>query len=434
MKSTHFQGFVVLALAALLGLSCNTQPSSRQVIFWNSMGGPLGDVLDSIITLYNQQADLPVVSVNMGSYGTLSQKLMGAVASNKPPVLAQVYESWTSELLENGKIEPFESFLGYFEDSVLADVWPVLIEDNRFDDQLVTFPFNKSVPVFYYNRDLFRAHGIDSFPRTWDEFRRVAKQLTLDTDGDGNVDIYGTAFPVSVWWFLTMLYQKGGRVIRGDSIVLDSPEAREVLQYMVDLIYKDSCAYLTTGYRHQNDFATGRVAMIWGTIVSYAFMKEAIQFDLGVAPVPSFGDPLVVVSGTNVAIFKGVTREQQEGAARFVRFFLKPEIQALWSAGTGYIPLRRSALNQPLLRDFLAQVPGMREGMLQLEHATFEPRDPIWFTGRRYLSTEGLEPALRGVLSVDQAIRRAQRLLQTEMNRRKRLERSLRHRTSAAAS
>ncbi len=424
MNLTRFRLLLFLALVALLGTACNTQPNPHQVVFWNSMGGPLGDVLDSIIHLYNQQAELPVVSVNMGSYGTLSQKLMGAVASNRPPVLAQVYESWTSELLENGKIEPFEAFAHrYIEDSVMADIWPVLIEDNVFDGQLVTFPFNKSVPVFYYNRDLFREHGIDSFPRTWEEFRHVARQLTLDTDGDGTPEIYGTAFPVSVWWFLTMLYQKGGRVIQGDSIVLDSPEAREVLQYMVDLIYRDSCAYLTTGYRHQNDFATGHVAMIWGTIVSYAFMKKAIKFDLGVAPVPSFGKPLVVVSGTNVAIFRGVTPRQQEGAARFIRFFLQPEIQALWSAGTGYIPLRRSALNQPLLRDFLAQVPGMREGMLQLEHATFEPRDPIWFTGRRYLSTEGLEPALRGVLSVEQALKRATRLLQTELNRRKRLER-----------
>ncbi len=429
MNLTRFRLWTVLGLVALLGTACNTRPNPHQVTFWNSMGGPLGDVLDSIITLYNQQADLPVVSVNMGSYGTLSQKLMGAVASNRPPVLAQVYESWTSELLENGKIEPFETFAPRFiEDSVMADIRPVLIEDNVFDGQLATFPFNKSVPVFYYNRDLFREYGIDSFPRTWDEFRQVAKRLTLDTDGDGTIDIYGTAFPVSVWWFLTMLYQKGGKVIEGDSIVLDSPEAREVLQYMVDLIYRDSCAYLTTGYRHQNDFATGHVAMIWGTIVSYAFMKKAIHFDLGVAPVPSFGEPLVVVSGTNMAIFKGVTPQQQEGAARFVRFFLKPEIQALWSAGTGYIPIRRSALDQPLLRDFLNQVPGMREGMLQLEHATFEPRDPIWFTGRRYLSTEGLEPALRGVLSVEKALERATRLLQTELNRRKRLERRLKRR------
>ena len=426
MNLTRFRLWTVLGLVALLGIACNTRPNPHQVTFWNSMGGPLGDVLDSIITLYNQQAEMPVVSVNMGSYGTLSQKLMGAVASNRPPVLAQVYESWTSELLENGKIEPFETFARrYIEDSVMADIWPVLIEDNVFDGRLVTFPFNKSVPVFYYNRDLFREYDIDSFPRTWDEFRQVAKRLTIDTDGDGTIDIYGTAFPVSVWWFLTMLYQKGGKVIEGDSIVLDSPEAREVLQYMVDLIYRDSCAYLTTGYRHQNDFATGHVAMIWGTIVSYAFMKKAIHFDLGVAPVPSFGEPLVVVSGTNVAIFKGVTPQQQEGAARFVRFFLKPEIQALWSAGTGYIPIRRSALDQPLLRDFLNQVPGMREGMLQLEHATFEPRDPIWFTGRRYLSTEGLEPALRGVLPVEKALKRATRLLQTELNRRKRLERRL---------
>lgn len=389
------------------------------------MGGPLGDVLDSIVTLYNATHQNRVISINMGNYATLSQKIMGAVASNKPPLLAQVYESWTSELLNNNKIVPLSQFISEIPDTVMQDIWPVLIEDNVFDGQIVTFPFNKSVPVFYYNIDLFEKYGIQRFPRTWDEFRETCKKLTLDTNGDGKIDIYGTAFPVSVWWFLTMLHQKGGSIIEGDSINLNTPEAREVLQYLVDLIYKDSVAYLTTGYRHQDDFASGRVAMVWGTIVSYSFMKNKIRFRLGVAPVPSYGTPGVIISGTNVAIFKGHTPETIDRAIDFLRFFLRKDIQVLWSTGTGYIPLRMSVLDMPDMKRFLEQVPGMREAILQLRNAGFEPRDPIWFTGRRYLATEGLEPALRGVLDVRKALNRAQTLLQTELKRRKRMEAAL---------
>ncbi len=421
---------LLFVVFALFTASCQRHGPSG-VPFWHAMGGPLGDVLDSIITLYNQEHSPPIISVKMGNYATLSQKIMGAVASNKPPVMAQVYESWAAELLENNKLVPIQEFLPFFEDSVLEDIWPPLIEDNLFDSTLVSFPFNKSVPVFYYNQDLFEEFGIDSFPKTWEEFREVCKKLTVDRDGDGTIDLYGTAFPVSVWWFLTMLYQKGGSVIRVDSIYLDTPEAQEVLQYLVDLIYKDSCAYLTTGFRHQDDFATGRVAMVWGTIVSYSFMKQKIRFRLGVAPVPNFGEPKVVVSGTNVALFKGATPEELQTAVSFLRFFLKPEIQAMWSTGTGYIPLRRSVLNHPKMQAFLQQVPGMKEAILQLEHATFEPRDPVWFTGRRYLATEGLEPALRGVLSVEASLKRAQKFLETELKRRRRMERALAERKGA---
>jgi len=384
------------------------------------MGGPLGDVLDQIIEEYNEKFDEErILSIKLGSYGTLSQKLMGAVASRKPPVLAQVFESWTSELLKAGKIVPMDPYIREsIPDSVLEDIFPVFKEEVMWGGKFITFPFNKSVPVFYYNIDLFENFGIETFPRTWEEFREVAKKLTLDLDGDGKYDVYGTAFPVQVWMFEVLLFQKGGKLIENGKAVFDSKEGIEALRYMVDLIYKDSCAYLTTGYRHQDDFAMGKVAMVWGTIVSYSFMKEKINFRLGVAPVPKDKDSVVVISGTNVALFKDVDERKRRKAFDFLKFFLRPEIQARWSIGTGYLPLRRSVLEREEMKKFFEEVPGMREAILQVEHAVFEPRDPAWFTGRRYLSTEGIEPALRGVLPPRVSLKRAAALLNQELKRR----------------
>jgi ABC-type glycerol-3-phosphate transport system substrate-binding protein len=410
----------LIPLAFLLVLSC-AKSDDQGVAFWHAMGGPLGDVLNGIIDEHNVGRDsLPIVSVKMGNYSTLSQKLMGAVAADRPPVLAQVYESWTSELSDAGKIVPVEDYSETRLDSAtLADIWPVFLEGNRFDGELLTFPFNKSVPVFYYNMDLFDERGIDRFPGTWDEFREICGELTFDRDGDGQIDVYGSAMTINVWMFATILYQKGGRLIEGDRPAFESKEGIEALQFIKDLIYRDSVAYITTGYKHQDDFATGRVGMVWGTIVSYSFMKDKIDFRLGVAPVPVDRDSVVILSGTNVAMFSGVPEEKRERAFDFVKFFLRPENQSIWSRGTGYLPLRRSVLERPEMQAFFDQVPGMEEAVRQVERGDFEPRDPAWFTGRRYLSTEGIEPALRDVLPVKDALARAASLIETELERRR---------------
>lgn len=383
------------------------------------MGGPLGDALRTIADWYNNSSADHITLVNLGNYNTLSQKIMGAVASNTPPTAAQMYESWTSELLSANKIEPLEHYLSEIDSTKIQKVFPVLIEGNKWEDTLITFPFNKSVPVFYYNMDLFEKYGIKEFPRTWEEFREVARKLTIDENGDGKPEIYGTAFTVDVWTFATILYQKGGALLEGDSVKFFSKEGIEALTFLRNLIFDDKCAYLATGYSHQDDFANGRVAMVWGTIVSYAFMKDKINFKLGIAPVPLDKYRKVIISGTNVGIFRDVSESYKKNFIRFLNYFLEDSVQAFWSARTGYVPLTRTAFEHPVLRDFVNSVYGLKDAMLQVEYGDFEPRDPVWFTGRRVLSEEGLEPALRGYATPEQSLRRAAEIIQEEIERKK---------------
>ncbi len=410
----------LLGTVFLVFLSCGTG-SSPDITLWHALGGPLGVTLRNIVQDFNRAAESPIRLVFMGNYATLSQKIMAAAVARKLPVAGQVYESWTSELREAGKLVPVGS--GFLPDSVLADIFPPFLEANTWDDTLWTFPFNKSVPVLYYNRALFDSLGLAP-PRTWAEFVDLAHQLTLDADGDGKPERWGTAFPVDVWLFVCILYQMGGRIFEGDRVaVADSPgvQALSLLKGLLDA----KVAYLASGYSHQDDFAVGRVAMVFGTIVSYQFLKDKLAFPLGVAPIPQVdpGRPITVMAGTNLALFAGHPDSAYPTVREFLRFFLRPDVQVRWVLGTGYLPLRRSVLDHPGLQELFREVPGMREAMLQVTYAVTEPRDPVWFTARRYLSTEGLEPALRGVLSPEASLKRAARMIQVELDRRKLLVR-----------
>ena len=53
-------------------------------------------------------------------------------------------------------------------------------------------PFMDWWQTLIVRKDLLEKYGLE-VPKNWDDFLDVAKKLTLDVDGDGKIDIYGTA-------------------------------------------------------------------------------------------------------------------------------------------------------------------------------------------------------------------------------------------------
>lgn len=403
---------VVAGLLPVL-VGCGSKPP-EQVIFWHVMGGPLGKTLDSMVADFRHELPGPAVkAVSMGSYTALSQKLMASVAAGNQPGLAQSYEAWTSQLLEKDAVKPFSDYFSPADSAWLDDLFPVMRQECSRQGMLVSLPFNKSVPVYYYNKDLFRKAGLDpdKFPATWDDFVAAAKELTVDRNGDGVPEQWGTAFTVgAAWMFQCLILQNGGDIFSPDGrrVVFDSPEGVEALQYLVDLLYKHRVAFLTTGYEHQNDFLSGRVAMIQSSSASLSYMaQQKIPFELGIAPLPGRKRRAVVISGTNVIMFRQPDQSLMKRGWEFVRWMMEPASSARWSAETSYLPVRRSALDEKALRDKFARYPGLEAAYRQLDYAYPEPNEVVWNIGRSILDEDGLQPALKGFKSPAQSLRQA---------------------------
>jgi len=393
-----------------------------EVTFWHAMGGPLGKTLEKMIADFEKEhPNIKIKSVGMGDYSALAQKLMGAIAVQSPPTIAQVYESWTTQFYQQGVLLPIDSLIqgpNGLSATDLADIFPIFVEDNTWDGKLLTFPFNKSVPVYFYNIKMFRDNGIKEFPKTWPEFKAVCKKLTKDTNGDGIKDIWGTGGGVNSWLFGCMLLQKGGDFFdeKTKRVLVNSPAGVSALEYLIDLIYKDSCQNFVLGYEPQNDFLSGKLAMIWGTSVSWAFMRDKMTFEVGLAPIPKWDKPAVLTYGTNIAIFRKAKPEAIGAAWQFIKWFTNTKNQARWASATFYCPIRKSSLNEPEMQSLMKEVKGLDETLTQLANAFFEPRGEEWFAGRRYLG-EALESAMRLKQTPKQALDEMARRLEKEFKR-----------------
>jgi multiple sugar transport system substrate-binding protein len=384
----------------------------------DAMGGPLGRALDELTGEYVEEGHA-LESVSMGRYQALSQKIMAAVAAGGPPDVAQCYEAWAANLIDNGSLVPIGPMLhgpqGLSEEDI-SDFRSIFLQGSTHGDTLWTFPFNKSVRCLYLNREMLREAGLDRAPRTWGEYREWARRLTVDRDGDGTPEQWGLASQITASMFENLLVQNGGSLLNdaGTAVAFDSREGIEALEFMADLLVRDGTALVSQGFEYQNEFLAGKVAMIEGSSVTLAFIEGKYEFELGIAPLPAGKRAAQLVAGTDVVIF-ATTPERERQAWEFVRWFTEPAQTARWSARTGYLPVRRSALEHPELAAKLEAHPGLREAYAQLDDALPQPKASGWYAGRNILEREAIEPVLRGRMEPEEALRHAAELANREL-------------------
>ena len=178
-------------------------------------------------------------------------KLQAAVSGNKVPDVFYIEQANLQSYVASGVLMDITQQV---EDAGvdLDNIWPYGVDSYRFDGTLQGTPegalygLPKDVGPFGfgYNKTMLEAAGIPlpdpDVPLTFDEFRDLAKQLTVDTDGDGAVDQWGTGLNVQ-WNLQSMVWSNGGDWTNEDrtEVTVDTPEFAEALQYFADLTLVD---------------------------------------------------------------------------------------------------------------------------------------------------------------------------------------------------
>ncbi len=385
--------------------------------FWHAMGGPLGEVLNAMIDEFNAtHPEYFIKADSMGSYEALKQKILASILARNQPDMAQAYEAWISTLIggdalvDLGELDP--DFAAELK-SEKSDFYSVFIKNSFYDGRLMSLPFNKSVPVIYYNKDMFRRAGLDPDkpPETWEEFIEVSRRLTRDLDGDGAPDQWGHEFTDHATYFECLLVQNGGRLLGegGTAMTFNSPEGVEALQFLLDLVRKYRAAdFYLGGYQHQVDFASQKVGMIVASCVSRTFMRKQLKFDWGMAPLLKKKRRAVLVYGTNIVIFARSSPAKQKAAWEFVKWFTSPENSARWSLKTNYVPVRKSAMKLQVMQDEFKSNPSSLVPIQSLNYAFFEPRIVLWLRIREYLG-DAVKETLLGKLPPEEALNKAVR-------------------------
>ncbi|WP_035462139.1 ABC transporter substrate-binding protein [Alicyclobacillus macrosporangiidus] len=379
--------------------AAGTAPAGQVTItFYEAMPGALGDELKKLTDQFQQQnPNIKVELVYNGSYTTQKQKLTAAIAAHKPPTIAQVQETWETEYYNNGLLQPVQDLLPKETVDDLIQIWK---DDNSYDGKLVSVPFNKSAYVLFYNPDDFAKAGITQPPATWDELEKDAIQITKATG------IPGLAFQGSYYTFEMLLRQAGGKVLTDDQkqAAFGDDAGKKALSFMRKLVIDDKAATAIGGNAYLSDgFNTHKYAMDLDSTASMSFIKN-VKFK--VAPLPGDVQKAVPTAGTNIVLFKDATPEQQQAAAKYLDFLISKENTIEWAKATGYLPVRKSALDDPAWKAVVSQNPNLGVAPGELDNAYFSPRLAELYSGQNNVSTQ-IGNMLAGKQSVDDTLKKS---------------------------
>ncbi len=383
------------------------------ITFWHANPGPIGGILGALVSQFN--ATHPRYRVRaefVGNYTALNQKVMSAVAAGAQPDAAQagVYGA-VAEYLNESLIVPVQRFIdgpdGLSKQS-LSDIFPGFLEDNTIalgsTPTLVSWPFNKSVMVLYYNGTMLKSLRL-GVPRTWDEFVSALQRVVKAGKAAA-----GMGWTPGSDFFAALLIQNGGRLLSPDEkqVQFHSEAGVRAIAFLKDL-YDRKLMYLTKQYDWQNDLVAQKICFAASTIVSQQYIQQDLKgaWDLGVAPLPAGSRKATILFGSNGVIFARAKPEAQAGAWAFFKWWAEPQQTALWSVQSHYLPLRRSALDHQIMKHEFAQDPRQRVALDSLEYAHPMPDNVAAWVRIDPVLTDAITKAVTGLQAPKDALQEA---------------------------
>ncbi|MFQ5856096.1 MAG: ABC transporter substrate-binding protein [Anaerolineae bacterium] len=344
-----------------------TEPVNVQVFYPVAVDAPIAKILQGYVEEFQAaNPGIVVEPVFSGGYTDVKTTIQTTIeGGGQPPALAVMLATDLYDLINGDIIIPLDDYINTMPDggAYLNDVFPAFLANSRYDGKIWSIPFQRSVVVLYYNKDLFDEAGVQP-PTSWSAWAEAAQKLTV-REGD-QVTRWGIEYP-SGWpyWLFQPLAIGSGQNIVGESdttVYFDDSRVVEATQFYIDLSHEYKAmpeGVQSIWGQAPSDFASGQTAMIVHSSGSLAGILKQAEFNVGVMPVPAKeeGTFATVPGGGNLYILKGAPKEQQDAAWKFVEFLTQPEKVADFSINTGYIAMRQSAYVTQAMEGYLAEAP-----------------------------------------------------------------------------
>src|SRR5260370_39583875 len=167
--------WTALGAAAVVALASASAMAQTKIDFFFPVpvDGKLAKEMTRLVKVYNDsQKDVAVTAVYTGSYDETKLKAQAAAGAGKPPAVVLMSANFVLDLKIAGDVVSLEPQLkaeGTTREKFLADFWPALWANATVDGELYAIPYQNSTPLLYYNKEHFKAAGVDpeNPPKTW---------------------------------------------------------------------------------------------------------------------------------------------------------------------------------------------------------------------------------------------------------------------------
>ena len=367
-----------------LALACLVTPlashAQTEVQWWHSMTAVNGEWVNDLARDFNaSQKDYKIVPTFKGSYDESMTAAVAAFRAGNAPTILQVFEVGTATMMASkGAIVPVTKIMKdagqKFDPS--AYISAVAGYYTAPNGQMLSFPFNSSTTVFYFNKDAFKAAGLptDKAPSTWPEVVLAAGKLKAS----GHKCPYTTAWQgwtqlesFSSWHNVEFATKSNGLGGLDARMKVNSPLHQRHIENLANMAKQGLFVYKGRGNVPEASFVSGECAMINTSSGFYGNVAKNAKFGYGLAPLPYYPDvpgapQNTVIGGASLWVMAGKKPEDYKGVAAFFSYISSPEVQSASHKRTGYLPVTTAAYELTEQSGFYKEKPGTDVAVTQM--------------------------------------------------------------------
>lgn len=371
------------AFAGLLSLPAQAQ---TDIQWWHSMGGALGEWVNDLARDFNaSQKNYRIVPTFKGSYDESMTAAIAAYRAGNAPHILQVFEVGTATMMASkGAIKPVTEVMKEGGQPFDAGAYVPAVAGyyTAPNGQMLSFPFNSSTPVFHYNKDAFKAAGLDTEkpPTTWPEVALAAAKLKAS----GHKCPFTTSWiswtqleSFSAWHNTLFATKNNGFGGLDTRLAFNSPLHVRHIENLANMAKAGLFVYKGRGNAADATFVSGECAMATGSSALYGNVTRNGKFSYGIGTLPYYPDVLgapqnTVIGGASLWVMNGKKTPDYKGVAAFFHYLSLPDVAARSHQRTGYLPVTKASFELTDKSGFYKKHPGTDVSVTQMIRKTTE--------------------------------------------------------------
>ncbi len=373
--------FKTLALASALAATLfNAAQAQTEIQWWHSMTAVNNEWVNDLAKQFNEsQKDYKVVPTFKGTYDESMTASIAAFRAGNAPHILQVFEVGTATMMASkGAIIPVGQVMKDAGEKFdpAAYIPAVAGYYTAPNGQMLSFPFNSSTTIFYFNKDTFKAAGLptDKAPATWPEVVAAAAKLKAS----GHKCPFTTAWQnwtqvesFSAWHNVEFASKANGLQGLDARLKVNSPLHQRHIENLASMSKQGLFIYKGRGNVPEASFVSGECAMINTSSGFYGNVAKNAKFAYGLAPLPYYPDvpgapQNTVIGGASLWVMSGKKAAEYKGVAKFFSFISTPEVQSASHKRTGYLPVTTASYKLTEDSGFYKQNPGTDVAVTQM--------------------------------------------------------------------
>lgn len=357
-----------IAAVALAAATAAPALAQTEISWWHAMTGANAEVVQKISDDFNaSQSDTKVAPVFKGTYPETLNAGIAAFRAGQAPDILQVFDVGTGVMMAaQGAIKPVAEILPDFDKSKYLP--GIVAYYSTPDGTMLSFPYNSSSPILYYNKDIFAKAGLDADapPKTWTEVWDAAKKIKASGAAPCGF--------TSTWltWIHTENFAAWNDVPWGSNenglagpdveLAINAPVYVNHFQAIADLAKDGTFKYGGRTSEAKQIFLAGECGIFTESSGGLGdIVKSGMNYGIGQLPYDSDapGAPQnTIPGGASLWVFGGKSEETYAGIAAFFEYLSRTDVQQFLHEKSGYLPVTLAAFEATKASGFYDANPG----------------------------------------------------------------------------